>query len=63
MTILKVFIAAESISKWKSHLDSIELIISFFHSDGHCPYAKAAENDLIDMLDLEEKMHPEEYKK
>ena len=63
VSILKDSIYDDRTGNWKLHLQSIELMIPFFHVCGHYPYAKAATLYVQDMNDLENCMDPEEYKK
>lgn len=55
VSLMKQFLAAERMGDWESHLQSIELMLPFFHAAGHFNYAKSARLYLQDMRSLKEK--------
>lgn len=62
INIMKNFIQAERSGDWYGHLRAVQEMLPYFHASGHFPYAKSAQMYLQDMLDLESRMNPEEFK-
>lgn len=63
VSIFKEFIVAERMGDWNSYLNTIEVMIPFFHAAGNFPYAKSVQLYLQDMKGLEKIMDSEEYEK
>lgn len=59
--LIKQFVDSERSGKWELHLESIQKMIPFFHACGHFLYTKSAHLYLQDILDLQEKLNPDEY--
>ena len=49
VSILKEFICAKRMGDWSLHLNTVKVMIPFFHAAGHFPYAKSAQLYLQDM--------------
>lgn len=62
VSISKDLIAVEKSGDWTAHLQNVELMIPFFYSAGHMPYAKSAQLYLQDMHNLKNRMDPQEFK-
>ncbi|KYN19070.1 hypothetical protein ALC57_08602 [Trachymyrmex cornetzi] len=59
VSIVKDFIVTEKMGDWALHLRCVELMIPYFHSAGHFPYAKSSQIYLQDMQELKQKMDPD----
>ena len=59
--LIKLYLRAEKSGDWDLHLYCIRQFLPFFHSGGHIAYAKSAHLYLQDMLDLKNKLSPEDF--
>lgn len=62
VTLVKQFIQAERMGNWDLHLNTVQLMLPFFHAAGHFFYAKCAHLYLQNMLELSQKIDADEYK-
>lgn len=62
ISITKKFIQAERMGDWNLHLKCIQIMIPIFYACGHFHYVKCAQLYLQDMINLESRLTPEEFK-
>ena len=63
VTAIKLFLRAEKTGDWNLRLYSIKELLPLFHAASHMPYAKLAHSYPRQMLELQNKMPPQEYEK
>lgn len=62
-TLLMNYIKAERMGNWKLHLHCVKEMIPYFHAAGHLNYAKSAHLYYQDMVTIQDRMDPREYKR
>lgn len=63
ISLMKKYVQAERMGNWSLHLQCVYNMLPFFHASGHFNYAKSAHLYLQDMINLESRMEPDEFRK